>query len=1296
MAEIIEESPLELDVNQAISRVSRPENPINEASILEPEEPDALETAAAFWRRETVIGSLMNYGIDVSDEDLKTVDPSWNPYAYYQEHQEDYKDIEKYVRQGYFDNILNEGMFLQQVQNLRNQQKDLAIISTGSMAGQFLGMGLSLADLTTLIPVAGPLQKGKAAFNMARVAGAAAGATALQEGLLQQNQELRTAKESLMNIGTATVLGGGLGGFAVYLNKKHVGHPKHPDNPLRLENLDKQPMAAVPVGKPLSEAEELSVGAAQVTNTGAKKLRPEPTGAIGKAAQKVSDFFTGWTPVARAVRWPVDTGRRIMQDLIDTSSIHTDHQAAGKATGASVEEMIKDLMTPHEFEFNAITGAHFQLNNDLLGKQRSSLTQELASDLSRASRGKVQLNPLEFHEFANDVVRKRLIDGYWTPEDTRWLEDLLESRGYDRSHATTVISKADEVAELLHTHNQQLEDIAVASGVMPEDKRMGRSYAYQQAYNTRAIEDNYEVMREEMIKYFLKEPDETFLEELGMNLDEFRKLDPNDPKRAELLAEWHGDKTHTDLLLAEQAARRAQEEYDFAKSVLKETLRGTRTEGKELAKASLSELRKKAQFFEANLQTEREKLLALQAEEKAIINAAEAARTQTLARDLEFTTDGLVSNRRQAPETADTIRQAERARTIALELQRQTTKVGKMEKRLGKIKEALEVAQAQRARIEENLKVIKQVAKSAGVELKDSEKSLKAALRELKKAIKRRPIEAKVDDLITKMIAGDHFPMGIVDELNVGESGRVKSRRFRWSPEARRRLEQTGILRTDLMGLRQSTYQDLAPRIAFREKFGTDDPREVLKELKDAYQTEYERLKASGASESQLAQLRAAQEKNELDFVEMWKKLSGRHQAPTDPTNFATWGAGKIRQWTYNRFAAGFTVSALGDPVNMAIQQGFKNITPKAFKQAHKLVSQLRTGGKHQELANLLIGLERVMAFSRFGKQMSVEDLADWQGFGTPGTFTHKFTSGFDRFSNAVQEKVHVFSGQAYWTSLNKALAGIIQIENLAELLPKFDSLPEVDKVRMASLGIDKHMAARISKLIDKYAVRAEDGLLDLNANLWVKESGGLEAKKTLEYALRRAAKRAVLEPGAGDTPLFMSTPMGKLLLQFGAIGFSAVNHILTPSAQRLMNYQDFRTVLGYTFLFFAGTMITAAKSAMRGEDPTKMTHADIVKEAIDRSGLLAYMGPYVDASLKMFGGHLNQMTGTEVFSPTSKYRQNNALMSLMGPWLGTIKAGSDTVTALSQGEFDQAGKKAAALAPFNQFFKMQQVIVNQ
>jgi hypothetical protein len=191
----------------------------NVRSIDEEEAPSTLETALSFYKQETLIGSAyMASGETIHGPQ----DPKFNVFRHYLENKDDLVDMESSVKQGMFDNVDNELHFNQRLERLRSERKNRDNMANGDGYGIMLGMGFSLLDVMTLVPILGTAKKGKTLASAADYAMKTGALVAGQEVALHEMQDYRTLDESLINVLASAALMSAVGGYKGMKSMKPV------------------------------------------------------------------------------------------------------------------------------------------------------------------------------------------------------------------------------------------------------------------------------------------------------------------------------------------------------------------------------------------------------------------------------------------------------------------------------------------------------------------------------------------------------------------------------------------------------------------------------------------------------------------------------------------------------------------------------------------------------------------------------------------------------------------------------------------------------------------------------------------------------------------------------------------------------------------------------------------------------------------------------------------------------------------------------------------------------------------
>lgn len=179
----------------------------------------------------------------------------------------------------------------------------------------------------------------------------------------------------------------------------------------------------------------------------------------------------------------------------------------------------------------------------------------------------------------------------------------------------------------------------------------------------------------------------------------------------------------------------------------------------------------------------------------------------------------------------------------------------------------------------------------------------------------------------------------------------------------------------------------------------------------------------------------------------------------------------------------------------------------------------------------------------------------------------------------------------------------------------------------LASLGIDKEMAARIGDQMKKYS-RKQGGYNIYNFDQWT----DIGAADTFAAVLKKAERVSVITPGAGDAPLFFDNPAFSLLVQYQRFMMSAVNRSLIPALQRL----DAGVLAGATTMFTMGVLRETIQDLLSGRDPSQREVQEFIGRSIHRMDILGFIPNLFDNAQSLLGeGPYNTNLLLDLFGAT-------------------------------------------------------------
>jgi len=599
-----------------------------------------------------------------------------------------------------------------------------------------------------------------------------------------------------------------------------------------------------------------------------------------------------------------------------------------------------------------------------------------------------------------------------------------------------------------------------------------------------------------------------------------------------------------------------------------------------------------------------------------------------------------------------------------------------IEKLTGLVDKA-KIRQAQIERLRVDIRAAK---KAADTEVRKARRGVRKAKKGLKKGEAKAPVHVYVDELVNNMskgVARGQIGQSFLDP-SIYTSGRTMWRQIEWTAAERSELVDAGILRGDVMDVMQTAHTDLSARWALKDTFGSEDLTDVVNDIEVDYKRLIDEARASGNTKKadRLAREFKDVEKHIYGVRDRHLNRLGR---PENPEDLLHWSTRKGRQFAFNIYGSGFLVSSLTDPANVAFIAGFKS-----FRQSKRL-RKMFNGMGNNEIRRIVIHSEKILTAQRNFKLWDAEDTMQSLGVGDYGTMRHAATSSIDRVGASIQKGASLISGMQWWNTRLKAMALLELQHNLAVHASKLDeifgaatagnrkAILELEKWK--ALGLGETQLRLISKQIKKHKPIDDDGSFELEMGRWLDDGAeGQRAYETVTLMLNRAANRAVMTPGSGDTPLLMSNAFGKMLMQFQTFGFANIIRYVTPALQRGISYGDMEALLTMGLTAALGTGVVHAKDLLRTGEIQERTDFQWAYDVIDRSGYLMHLTVPSAALLKISG-----------LGNASRYKNshNGDLSLLLGPTGMIAKRGMGLGSALMEGDSDAVGRQANRLLPY-------------
>lgn len=584
------------------------------------------------------------------------------------------------------------------------------------------------------------------------------------------------------------------------------------------------------------------------------------------------------------------------------------------------------------------------------------------------------------------------------------------------------------------------------------------------------------------------------------------------------------------------------------------------------------------------------------------------------------------------------------------QLERKLSAIDSAEQTLPKLQRHLEILDKPRQFRNEHAKLARHANS-----LTRFDRRRQAAMRRME-PMAREELEAAADDIINKIIGA---PAGIVPGELIPDgltkhAGFTKARTLNIPDE---RIKD--FLESDVNYVMENYIRQVAPEIELTKRFGRVDMDGQIKAITE----DYNRLISEAATSKERAKLEKRRDADLRDIRAMRDRLLGTYGAPKDPASFFVRAGRVARHVNFLRLLGGMTISSLPDMARPIMQHGLRS----ALKPLGKMmtdISKMRIA--KADLREMGIGLEYALS----SRSKVIADLND----------PYSRRSFLERGLEWSSQKFGNFTLMNQYTDTMKMWSGLItqsKVLNAAKAVAGGKKLSKKEITKLAHIGIDESMLHRIA---DQYSLHGEDldGLLTGHSHLW----DDRVVREVFQSAILKDVRTTVITPGIGDTPLMMSSELGKIVMQFKTFFFATHNRALVSGIQS----GDASFYYGALLQVGLGSLVYVLKSMMAGRE-INTDPANLVKEGLDWSGMMGWLGEPNNVLENLSGGTYG-MSAMFGGPPASRYQSRNGIGALLGP---TFDLGGDikNITAgVLNGEFDDREVRSVRkLLPFQNLF---------
>jgi hypothetical protein len=474
---------------------------------------------------------------------------------------------------------------------------------------------------------------------------------------------------------------------------------------------------------------------------------------------------------------------------------------------------------------------------------------------------------------------------------------------------------------------------------------------------------------------------------------------------------------------------------------------------------------------------------------------------------------------------------------------------------------------------------------------------------------------ADIAHSVTRNIMGSErgtMDWKVLDDV-VPKSGQMKERTLNLPDEV---LEP--YLNSDIDHVAHSYLRSMAPEVEMTERFGSRDMKDQISAVHDDYARMIERAPDNASKE----ELSKHMEADLRDLTAVRDRLYGIYGAPKDASHFAVRAGRLLRSVNAARLLGAATLAHFPDIANVMMRYGLGNTMAAIGKV---LTSPEAFNLTRSEAKRMGAGLDMSMNATA----AMLGDYANHSQWG-PQRFMNRLSRAFTIATletpliTAVQQLTSTMAQDAIVRAAQKVAGG--------------GAIADARMAAMAAAGIDRDMLGRIAAQHEQFGAKV-NGLHFGMSDQWADK----EAARVFESAILRDAHSVTLRPGAGDTPLFMSTEWGKALRQFTTFGYAAQRSVVNPLMQGLA-HGDPRAAQALFALAAAGTLSYVSKQKAAGQPIEPFDSPRFALEVLDKSNLMGWTSDLVFPALWTMG-----------FKNLSRWSDRDPVETIGGPVVGTV-----------------------------------------
>lgn len=502
--------------------------------------------------------------------------------------------------------------------------------------------------------------------------------------------------------------------------------------------------------------------------------------------------------------------------------------------------------------------------------------------------------------------------------------------------------------------------------------------------------------------------------------------------------------------------------------------------------------------------------------------------------------------------------------------------------------------------------------------------------------------------------------------------GPLKERTFKIPDEKIERF-----LENDMETILRRYTRIMGAEVGLAKKFGRADMRDQL----DAIKKEYQSLREAAKTEAERMRLNA-DEKRDLTNLEAFRDMiRGTYRAAEEGSEWSKLTRAALA-WNYMRLLGGVTITSLTDVSRFLGVYGLRATMREALPALASNVKAVKVA--RQDARDLGVVSETVL-------QTRLASLADMND-------PYAYGSKYERYLSNATNLFTKATGLSWLNDTTKTIASVMTQNRILRNAMDWDKAGKREQAYMAYLGIDKATARDIAEQFRLHGVE-ENGIRGANLSEWGKELDSIDpatlsskvvardggstrtiseksgsqilaesrakverARTAYAAALAKDVDRTIITKGISDTPLWMKSNWGRLLMQFKSFGLASHQRVLIAGLQERPHRLAEQLLIGTTI----GMMIAYLKFIERGDtdEAERLTKNPglWIADGLDRTGILSL--PFeISNTAEKIGSPVGIKTAIQAAAgdedrggPVSRYASRNKLGAVAGPSAGIFQ----------------------------------------